>query len=374
MKATLLLAIFICNAAACRATLLPDTATARRGAAFREGFAAMPAWGRPFWADMHSTLVRAEVAYATNNAEYDWANKGGDYRPYVFANLGADLPVWSGNLADKQYGVSVTLPFMVDVWLDMFERTTAPVINTGYRFGALELGFIHRLKKPLSWSRLPNWWWLTLHSYAIRLTPLKHECTHIGDELTIHRKDDSAMHITRINVSYNYAELQFTLNDPDGSRQRNLGVKGGILVLHHPKEGWYSILPEEGDVELVQPVHFPVEMYAQGQYQTNTSRCGLQGIASMEIRYRSHYRYPFSHTGGFGDYLDRHPQIAELMLKKNADICSNTVVGIRYNNPKHTGYFSKIGISCRYYTGINPYGQFRSQLNYNQWGVTLIFE
>jgi hypothetical protein len=263
------------------------------------------------------------------------------------------------------------MPFLIDVWLDMFERTTAPVINTGYRFGAFEFGFIHRLDEPLAWSALPR---LKLKNYAIRLSPLKHECTHIGDELTIHRMDDTATHITRVNVSYNYAELQLTLNDPEGSLERNLAVKGGILVLHHPKEGWYSILPQEGEVDLVQPSHFPVELYAQGQFQTNVSRHGFQGIASLEVRFRDHYNYPFSYSGFYNDYLNKYPELAELIKKKDSDMCTNFFVGVRYCNPKRNGYFSKIGIGFRYYTGINPYGQFRSQLNYNQWGVALLFE
>jgi hypothetical protein len=330
---------------------------------FWEGLAAMPAWGRPFWADMHSTLTRGEVAYATNSPEYDWAHEGGDFRPYVFANLGADLPVWSGSFANKKYGLSVTLPFMVDVWLDMFERTTAPIINTGYRFGAFDVGFMHRLEAP----------WHGIKNYAIRLSPLKHECTHIGDELTIHRAGDS-MSITRVNVSYNYAELMLTVNDPDGSLKRNHALRLGVLLLHNFERGWYDILPEEGDVSLVEPSHRPFELYVQYQFQTNTSRRGFQGITSVELRQRERYNYPFSYSGKLEDFIENRQDIDSWLKNIGSKSCVNIFAGVRYNNPQRSGYFSKMGVGFRYYRGINPYGQFRSQPIYNQLGVALLFE
>jgi hypothetical protein len=366
----LLLATPLCRAA--QPDTASDTTPITPNTSLWDGLAASPTWGRPFWADMHSTLVRGEVAYATNSPEYDWADKGGSFRPYVFSNLGADLPVWSGDFANRKFGVSATLPFMIDVWLDMFERTTAPVINNGYRFGAFELGFLHRLDKPLSWSRLP---WLELRNYAIRLAPLKHECTHIGDELTIHRTDDTAMRITRVNVSYNYAELQLTLNDPDGTPKRNHALRFGLLLLYNFAQGWYSILPEEGNVDLVEPSNRPFEIYMQYQYQSRTSRRGFQAIASVEFRRRERYNYPFSYSGRLADALERREGRNENWLSRfNSRSCTNVFVGLRYSHPRRSGYFSKIGIGLRYYSGINPYGQFRSQPIYQQWGAAVIFE
>jgi hypothetical protein len=341
---------------------VPDTID-KRASLFWDGLAQSPTFGRPFWADMHSTLTRGEVAYATNSTDYDWAGKDVAYRAFVFANLGADLPLWSGNFDAGKYGVSVTLPFLIDVWLDMFERTTAPVINTGYRFGAFEIGFIHRLEKPF-W-RIKN--------YALRLSPLKHECTHIGDELTIARMNEG-LKVTRINVSYNYAELMLTINDPDGSLHRNHAFRFGLLVLHDFGKGYYDILPQEADESVVEPSHRPFEYYLQYQYQSRLLLRNLQAIASVEMRSRERYNYPFSYSGRLQDYWDEHPDLKSMVLASPDKVCVNVFLGLRYNNPKSKAYYSKIGIGFRYYGGINPYGQFRSQPRYSQWGLSLMFE
>lgn len=331
-----------------------DTLT-YKPSSFWGGLAKSAQWSRPFWADMHSTLIRAEVAMALNSPEYDWAKEGGVYRPYVFSNLGADLPIWSGNFSDGKYGLSVTLPFMIDVWLDMFERTTAPVVNTAYRFGAPEFSFIHRFNRNKG-----------IKNYVIKFSPMKHECTHIGDELTIMRKNEG-LPLTRINVSYNYAELAFTLNDPDGSRNRNHAMRMGLLLLHNFSQGWYSIMPEEGDVSVVVPSKYPIEAYIQYQYQSNTSRRNFQGIFSLEVRNRSKYGYPQY-------YIDNTEQWVENKMPEYRSWSVNAFAGVRYSNPNAKGYFSKIGLGMRAYHGINPYGQFRSQPTYQQLGLALIFE
>ncbi|MDR2813106.1 MAG: hypothetical protein LBB79_00395 [Prevotellaceae bacterium] len=356
------LSIFCCVAGAACYGEERDSSLAA-GVGFWGGVAVTSRWGRPFWADMHSTITRGEVAYATNSPEYDWAGKGGRYRPYLFANLGADLPTWSGDFAGGKYGLSVTVPFMIDVWEDIFERTTAPVINTAYRFGLPEVGLLRRLQTP----------WMGVKNFAVRFSPLKHECTHIGDELTIYRKNDT-MSITRVNVSYNYFELALTLNDPDGSLRRNHSLRLGLLAVYDYKRGWYNILPQEADTSLVLPANRPVEWYVQYQYQTNTSRRNFQGIASVELRGRERYNYPFSYSGKLGDFLEQHDEVKKRLNSVEERLCTNIFVGVRYCNPKRSGYFSKIGLGVRYYNGLNPYGQFRSLPLYRQFGVALIFE
>lgn len=320
---------------------------------FREGLARMPAWQRPFWADMHSTLIRGEMAMALNSPEYDFGKNGGVYRPYVFSNLGADLPVWSGDFLGKNMSIAVTLPFMIDVWMDFFERSTAPVINTSYRFGGPEFSFIHRLSRR------------NVKNYVIKFTPLKHECTHIGDELTIFRKN-AGLPLTRINVSYNYMELVFTVNDPECSLTSNHGFRAGFMLLLDFNNGWYNIMEEEGDRSKVVPSKSPYEFYFQYQYQSNTSRRGLQGIFSFEVRNRVKYGYP-------SYYTDKDENWIENKIPEYRNFTFNAFVGIRYNNPKG-GYLSRIGLGIRGYHGINPYGQFRSQSVYNQLGIALIFE
>ncbi|MGL5893957.1 MAG: hypothetical protein ACRCZM_05015 [Bacteroidales bacterium] len=350
MKKTTLIffAISLCIQVQAQEDLIPDTK-------FINGIAKSADWSRPFWADMHSTLNRAEVALGLNSPEYDFGKNGATYRPYVFANLGADFPLWTGNFSNGKFGITVTLPFMVDVWLDMFERSTAPVINVGYRFGAPEFSFIHRIQEKGVFK-----------NYAIKFSPMKHECTHIGDELTIRRKNEG-LPLTRINVSYNYTELQLTLNDSDGSRYSNHSFRAGFMLLHNFSNGWYNIMLEEGDVNKVVASKYPFETYFQYQYQTKTSKRNLQGVFSTEVRNRSKYNYPMYYT-------DNNENWIENAMPEFRSWSINFFVGVRYDNPDAKGYFSKIGIGIRAYNGINPYGQFRSQPVYQQLGLAIIFE
>ena len=322
---------------------------------FRDGIAGISSFGKPFWADMHSTLIRAEVSYATNSPDYDWKGYNTDYRPYIFSNLGADIPIWAGNFAGGKYGLSFTLPFMIEVWLDLFERTTAPVINTAYRFGAFDIGFIHRLEYGF------------IHNWGLKFSPIKHECTHIGDELTI-RKKELDMPITRVNVSYNYSELIFTINDPDEQPRLNHGFKFGVLMNHRFDDGWYNFLDTEADSSLVKQTQIPFEFHFQYQFQSMLFMRNFQLIASAEYRLRERYKYPFSYAGKDGEK-------DELENEKSEDLinCFNFFLGIRYNSLK-PNYFSKIGIGARYYSGLNPYGQFRALPNYRQYGLAILFE
>ncbi len=324
---------------------------------FVKGLFDFGTWAKPFWADMHSTITRGEVAYALNSAEYNYGKKKGVYRPYVFTNLGIDIPFWAGDFQNKKFGLSLSLPFAIDVWLDMFERVTAPVINVDYRFGIPDINFIHRFERP-RWG---------IRNYAFKFSLFKHECTHIGDELTISRIS-KGFPITRVNVSYNFSEVVFTLNDPDGSEHQRHSFRYGVLILLNPKAGFYSIQPNEGDVTLVIPSKYPWETYLQYQYQSKTFRSRLQIITSIEIRMRSKYGYPF--------YYDSSENAVEFANKVKDEFRLpnfNVFIGVRYNNVKVMKYRT-IGVGLRGYSGINPYGQFRSMPIFQQFGIAVMVE
>ncbi|MCL2792229.1 MAG: hypothetical protein FWD87_03985 [Spirochaetaceae bacterium] len=332
-----------------------------KNSSFWEGIARPAVFGKPFWADMHSTLIRIEIAYATNSPDYDWGNFNTSYRPYIFTNLGVDIPLWSGNFADGKYGLSITLPFMLDIWYDRFEWVTSPVINTAYRFGAPDVNFIYRLDSPV--LVFPHF---NIYNWALKLSLLKHESTHIGDELTIHRMHEN-LDIIRVDVLSNYFELIFSINDPDGQTRLNHGFRFGFLFNYNFRDGWYTVLESEANPELFGPSRFPFELYMQYQFQSPLFSRGFQMIASLEYRLRERYNYPFLYSGAINDSLQ--------VKHKNTSLvnCFNILIGARYDNQKRN-YFSKIGIGVRYYFGINPYGQFRSMPRYRQLGLVAIFE
>jgi hypothetical protein len=319
---------------------------------FWAGIARPATFGKPFWADMHSTLIRGEIAYATNSPDYDWGGHNTDYRPFTFANLGVDIPIWSGNFADGKYGLSITVPFMIDLWLDRFEWITSPVINTAYRFGIFDTNFIYRFDSPL--SVFPHF---DIFNWTLRLSLFKHESTHIGDELTIRRKDLD-LPITRVDVLTNFFELIFTLNDPDGQTRLNHGFKFGFLFNYNFRDGWYTILESEV------PVPDLVGGSRLYQFQSPLFLRWFQIIASGEYRLRERFNYPFSYSGAKDEFLHEDAIFVN---------CFNVFAGIRYVNPNR-GFFSKIGIGLRYYVGINPYGQFRSMPHFQQIGLVALFE
>ena len=325
---------------------------------FWDGIARTSSFGRPFWADMHSTLIRIEMAYATNSPDYDWGRTGKRYRPFIYTNLGVDIPIWSGNFRNGRYGLSFTLPFMIDVFYDRLEWTTSPVLNTSFRFGFLDTVFIRRFNSPR--TALP----FNIYNWTLKLSVFKHESTHIGDELTVFRMHEG-FEIIRIDVMYNYAELVFTLNDPDGQTRRNNGFKFGILFNYNFRRGWYWAHHTEANLDLVSPARFPFEFHVQYQYQSALFSRGFQTIISFEYRLRQRYRYPFKYWDGANNFFINNPP--------NLANCFNIVAGIRYSSQRQ-GYFSKIGIAARYYFGINPHGQFRSMPYFQKWGLSLIFE
>jgi hypothetical protein len=333
---------------------------------FWGGIATVAPFGEPFWADMHSTLIRVEIAYARNSPDYDWGNFDTKYRPFVFANLGVDLPIWYGSFAAGKYGLSLTMPFMMDVWFDRFEFETSPIINTSYRFGAFDIGFIYRFNSPL--TVFPHF---NIYNWTVKLSPFKHESTHLGDELVIHRKN-MEMPITRVDVAYNFAELVFTLNDPDSQHRSNHGFKFGFLFHYEFRNGWYTVMEWDGSTDDVQRSRIPFELYAQYQYQSPLFSRGFQVIASFEYRLRERYKYPFSYEA-VNDSLQNRRDILVATGNNNFANCFDFLVGIRYDNQK-LNYFSKIGIGARFYSGINPYGQFRSMPQYRQFGLMAFFE
>jgi len=325
---------------------------------FREGIGKAAPFGKPFWADMHSTLIRVEISYATNSPDYDWGKIDTNYRPYVFANLGADIPIWSGNFKNGKYGFCLTLPFMIDVWYDRFEWITSPIINTSYRFGVFDIGFIYRLDSPMSFISHFN-----IYNWALKFSAFKHESTHLGDELIVFREKQN-MPITRVDVAYNYAELIFTVNDPDRQTHLNHGYKFGFLTHYRLNESWYDVLESEAQPDLVEHSRIPFEFFIQYQFQSPLFSRGFQIITSIEYRLRERYKYPFSYSGSMSD---------DTFNKSNLANCFNFYAGVRYDN-QQPNYFSKIGMGIRYYVGINPYGQFRSMPYYSQFGMVVIFE
>lgn len=312
----------------------------------RSGFFCYAPYGRSLLADVHPNFARIDIAGFCNHTAYDYSQSNKPWRMSVFGVMGMEAPIWRGEFQQNRFGVSFSITASSTIWLDILEPTTAPVVNTDYRFGMPTTTFIHRLNKGF------------LRNYSIAFSPYKHESTHIGDELQIQHMEQGYK-LRRVNVSYNYAELAFTVNEPEDSRASCHTFRLSAAVLYNLSRRGYNVTPADGPDQLLSHPTAPVEVWLQYQYQTKATQGGLQGIASVEIRNRALYGYTYNGIG---------------LQEERRIFTYNAFIGLRYNTPGYEGYFSRFALGLRGYYGNCPYGQFRNLPNFAQVGISLIFQ
>ncbi len=326
---------------------------------FGRGLFRYAQFGHSLYADMHPNFPRLDIPYATNNAVYDYGSHGSAYRWQTMGLFGISVPLWTGNLTDSTYALAVTANMSANLWMDFFDFSTSPIVNTDYRIGLPTATFLHRLNRGFA------------KNYSVAWSPFKHESTHIGDELQI-RCLDRGYAIRRVNVSYNYTEFVFTFNEAEDRFAENHCFRLGLMLLWHG--GWFNMDPDAGDAGIVDPrgtakvpyiQRNPWELFFQYQYQSPSSKHGFQGIASLEIRNRECYGYDLSVL---------QTDAPKRLQKDKRVFTYNIFVGARYNTPAYDGPFSRIAVGVRAYHGNCPYGQFRSIDNYSQIGVSMMFE
>lgn len=312
----------------------------------RSGFFCYVPYGRSLLADVHPNFARIDIAGFSNHTAYDYSQNNKPWRMSVFGVMGMEAPIWRGEFLQNRLGVSFSITASSTIWLDILEPTTAPVVNTDYRFGMPTTTFIHRLNKGF------------LRNYSIAFSPYKHESTHIGDELQIQHMEQGYK-LRRVNVSYNYAELAFTVNEPEDSWASCHTFRLSAAVLYNLSRRGYNVTPADGPDQLLSQPTAPVEVWLQYQYQTKATQGGLQGIASVEIRNRALYGYTYNGIG---------------LQEERRIFTYNAFIGLRYNSPGYDGYFSRFALGLRGYYGNCPYGQFRNLPNFAQVGISLIFQ
>ena len=318
---------------------------------FGEGLFRYAEWGHSLYADEHPNFVRMDIPYTSNRPIYDYGASGEAYRWQTMGIFGMQLPLWYGQVGDSTMAISVVSDMSANLWMDLFGKKTSPIVDCDYRIGLPTVAFLHRIDKVFA------------RNYAVSWSPFKHESTHIGDELQIqHVEQEHAL--KRVNVSYNYTELTFTLNEAEDRRVENHCFRVGLILLWDWKEGWYHIYEEDGDASLAQPRLSPWEAYLQYQYQSPTSKHGFQGIASAEIRNRALYGYDLSNREGEMPVLQEEGRV----------FTYNVFLGARYCAPRYHGIYSHWSLGIRAYHGNCPYGQFRNIKNFNQIGLCLIIE
>jgi hypothetical protein len=328
-----------------------------------DGFIESASYAKPFISEMHSTVSKVELGYNKSYSEFNLLEQNSRFdRPMVEMHVGFDAPIYAitfGSVVNKpKWGIAVSLPLSVHVLEDMFDPVTAPVINTDYRFGSARIRAIRNFAgygffKNVSFS------WL----------PVFHECTHLGDEITIFRMNDT-FPITRINVSYEYTEFQITVNDPDADRETRHSFRfGWIYRISNRGLGWFSVrkgVETKSDL-IIQPSNYRAEYYVEYQFQrTNGFLANKRfvNLISFEVRNRLRYGYPiFKKT-------DTGWETTEVTEKMQLNF--NLYAGYKFY--PHSTNSQSIGLFLHGYRGLNPYGQLRNYPGYPFFGLSLTYE
>ncbi|MFK5855514.1 MAG: hypothetical protein QM503_05240 [Bacteroidota bacterium] len=278
---------------------------------------------KPFVSEISSTLSNISIGGVRNTLPSGTINN----TAFTEVHLGADIPILYSE--KKSFRWALSIPVSMHMLWATFEETTAPIVNTDYRFGLSFTGITY-----LNNSFLKN--------ISFKVTPIAHESTHIGDEITIYGFQNIA-NFYRVNVSYEYYELGITLNDPDTLSTNLLSVRLGLMGLINPTKGYYSFFENEIGDKPVFPSKRWAEYYIELNYYKNTGFLTSETWKpSISIELRNRVKYEYENEG-----------------KSDREWCINAFIGYDFV-PKRTKVIKSVGHYFRFYSGLNPHGQFRN--------------
>jgi len=309
-------------------------------------------FGKPFIADRYAPIVKLAGGIGLNLDEYNInISRKSKYILYNESILGTELPIIQKSWKHKS--LSLSIPVSFSVWFDFTEKRTSPILNTDYRFGALELNFLKTLKSN------------SIKNIGFKFIPFFHESTHIGDELTISRIHDS-IPTARVNVSYEAMEFAVFINDPKNIIIKNNSIKVGSKFLLNPKKGWYTVSHIEADTTKFSPSIRWIEPYIHYQFQNPEGLLAGKNkmfVFSMALSFRVQYGYPIY-------YRDDQNNIIEKKNNETYKPSINILAGWRF----HYSPLSTFGMYFRTYSGLNYHGQFRNIGKYQFFGISFIYE
>ena len=326
------------------------------------GFLIKRDFGQYYVSDIYSPANRIQSGSVPNATDYN-NNRNRTAQKIIVLEftLGTDIPLyvktlklWKGTM---RFAVAGSLS--ANVWFDCLNRQSVPILNVDYRAGLPEL----YLLKEINTGFLKN--------VMIRLALLQHESTHIGDELALFRKE-AGFPITRVNVSYETGEASVTLNDPwsTGSNNHSFSIGGKFLYPFHGSRGYYSMASADADPAAFVASKRRVEGYIRYQYDgpSGPLRIGrFYPVVSAELRERIRFGYSLyesdkSSPNGF----------RTVTLGEEYAPCINIYAGWR--QVKTSQNIGRLGGYFRYYSGINPHGQFRNIPGFSFLGLAVVYE
>jgi hypothetical protein len=267
------------------------------------------------------------------------------------SNKGGESPV---GVPPHGFGLGLWFPLSFHMIEDMGKDPSNPILNTDYRFGGLV---------KAQWG-LPGstGFWSSAHVGA--KLQFGHESTHIGDEFTLGALRTHAATFLRVNVSYEYYEVAGSFEPNIGNDgQYQLKVRAGTIWLWRPADGWYSpdlLQPYGNLIARSRRNHEPYAQFEVYRQPTGTSRLGV--IVSADCRDRTIYQYVPSASN------------VQLSDDEPTQWSVNVLAGIRHVR-SGSGLAGRISPTyyLRFYRGVNPNGQFRSQSDFNEVGFGVQF-
>ena len=321
-------------------------------------------YAKPFLSETHSTINKMEIGYQKDYGPYKLSEKLGYYkRPLVEIHLGFDMALFSfdfGKLSDNtsKWELGLSLPVSIHVLEDMWEPITAAVIDVDYRFGSPRIRGIRRFEKSSKINNISFSW-----------LPIFHECTHLGDELVL-ALNAKNYPISRVNVSYEYTELYFTLNDADGSLENNHAFRVGARYrISNRGYGWFGTESFAVDTSNVSFKNSTQRLEYYLQYQMQRSKGFMaskraMNFFSINIENRVKLGIPvFQNIDGAWVEKDK---------AERSVFTINTYLGWKFFAKGKTTH--PVGLYLHYYRGINVWGQLRNQGNYGFIGFAVSYQ
>lgn len=281
---------------------------------------------KPFLSEIRSTTIKGELAFL-NKLDDNYYISDYAARPFIEVHLGTELPFFYLDNRDRNFKLSTSGYIGNILLIDMFEEKTAPVINTDYFFG-LQTSIIRYTGNG------------HIRNVGLKLVPLFHESTHIGDEFAIHGFNDLPG-FRRVNISYEAWEIAAVINDPDTIMTNLLSAKIGFHRLWNMDKGYYTTDTIETKGLVAPPSRKNYEYYIQLNLQRTAGfLCSdrWMHVVSVEASNRLHLSYD-----------------ANIPEKRSWNF--NVYFGWKHLS---AGNQRNMGFYLRYYTGIIPNGQFRN--------------
>lgn len=283
-------------------------------------------------------------------------------------SVGAELPIVGRGTGDKanrdspaaahEFAFGVWIPVSFHMVEDLGKDPSNPILDTDYRFGAMLKAQYGLGDRGIMRSR----------TIGLRYVPIAHESTHIGDEFTVGAIQKYPNQFERVNVSYQYYELGGSCEgmflNPYATGALHTAFRAGFIhEAFHNGVGWYDtqlLYPIGGSVTASKRNYEPymgaeaVFFGSRGhipRFLPVTEHLGL--FTSVDIRDRTIYGY-------------HRPSAA---VPEKTEWSVNSMLGWR---EQRTPRGFQPSYYVRYYHGVNPAGQFRSQANYQMFGLGLM--